>query len=87
MSETHTATLISILAMATTALPVRKSSTVSKLKVENVENPPQKPTTINIRSVGLFPTLSVKKPTANASTMQLMMFESSVASGNTDLNC
>lgn len=83
--EIHAVTLIKMLAKAIIIFPERISSTVSKLKVEKVLKPPQKPTTISIRRVGFAPNFSLKKPTASARTIQLITLEQSVAIGKTDL--
>lgn len=66
-------------------LPERINSTVSKLKVENVLNPPQKPTTINNFKVGFAPNFSLNIPIASANTKQLTILDTNVAIGKEDL--
>lgn len=77
----HVSMLIKILIIAIVVLPVLNSSTVSKLKVENVLNPPQKPTnTINFIA-GFTGSLALKKNSVNAIIKQLMVFDKNVAKG------
>lgn len=77
----QTVILMRILAMAIIIFPERISSNVSKLKVENVLNPPQKPANINTLNEGFAIIFSLKIKTATARIRQLKMFEQSVATG------
>jgi hypothetical protein len=85
MRVIQTVTLSIILVIAMNILPERIKSTVSRLNVENVLNPPQKPTTINNFNVGFAPSFSLKIPTASANTKQLNIFDTNVAIGKEDL--
>ena len=76
--------LIRIFAMAIPLFPLLKSSTVSKLKVEKVLNPPQKPITIRTANELFVKIFSLKIPTTIARTTQLIIFDTSVASGKTN---
>jgi hypothetical protein len=56
---------------------------VSKLKAENVLNPPQNPVIISMRIDISELNLSPRKKTVNPSTIQLRRLERSVAAGKT----
>ena len=76
-----TVKLIARLRMANKIFPVRNNSTVSKLNVEKVLKPPQKPVMIKNLSNGFTFVLSANTKTVIAKIMQLIMFEKNVASG------
>lgn len=77
----HVSMLIKILIIAIVLLPVLKSSTVSKLKVENVLKPPQNPTNTSNLIVGLTGILVLNKNSVSAIIKQLMVFDKNVAKG------
>jgi len=69
------------LRMANKIFPVRNNSTVSKLKVEKVLKPPQKPVIIKNFNKGFTFVLSAKIKTVTAKIIQLIMLEQKVAIG------
>ena len=72
-----------MLAPATVNSPLFTSSMVSKLKVENVESPPQKPVSSSGRTAEVEENeaRSPKKKTVSAKTTQLTMLAVKVAQG------
>ena len=81
MTARQTDTLIKTFAKAIIKFPERINATVSKLKVEKVLNPPQKPTTSNIFNTGYPSILLLNTPTINAKIKQLTLFDKNVAKG------
>jgi len=73
--------LMTRLRMANKIFPVRNNSTVSKLKVEKVLKPPQKPVIIKNFNKGFTFVLSAKIKTVTAKIIQLIILEQKVASG------
>ncbi len=75
-----------ILAIAYIIFPLRINSTVSKLNVENVLKPPQKPVMIKNFQVEEISVLLIKNVIVTASIIQLNALETNVAKGKMVLN-
>lgn len=82
VAKRQAAIIESILTIASPSIPLCKSSTVSRLKLENVVKPPQNPVTSNIRHNGFKCIFTKIRPIKNPAKKLPNTLQTKMLQGN-----